>query len=90
MVKPELHRGEITPTKTAYKTSLGIAVPAVIEMVSLALMDMVSMIMVGRLGSEAISAVSLTAQPRMIFFSVFFALNVSITAIIARAKGAGE
>jgi putative MATE family efflux protein len=90
MVKPELQRGEITPTKEAYKTSLAIAMPAVIEMVSLALMDMVSMIMVGQLGSEAISAVSLTAQPRMIFFSVFFALNISVTAIIARAKGAGE
>jgi putative MATE family efflux protein len=90
MVKPNLQRGDITPTKEAYKTSLAIALPAVIEMVSLALMDIVSMIMVGRLGDFAISAVALTAQPRMIFFSVFFALNVSVTAIIARAKGAGE
>jgi putative MATE family efflux protein len=90
MVKPDLRRGEITPTKEAYKTSLAIALPAVVEMVSLALMDIISMIMVGRLGDFAISAVSLTAQPRMIFFSVFFALNVSVTAIIARSKGAGE
>ena len=90
MVKLDLRRGEITPTREAYKTSLAIAVPAVIEMVSLALMDMINMVMVGRLGNEAISAVALTAQPRMIFFSVFFALNVSVTAIIARAKGAGE
>jgi len=90
MVKPHLQRGDITPTREAYKTSLGIAIPAVIEMVSLALMDMVSMIMVGQLGDYAISAVALTAQPRMIFFSIFFALNVSVTAIIARSKGAGE
>ncbi|MCL2602990.1 MAG: MATE family efflux transporter [Defluviitaleaceae bacterium] len=90
MVKPDLRRGEITPTREAYKTSLGIAIPAVVEMVSLALMDIISMIMVGRLGDFAISSVALTAQPRMIFFSVFFALNVSVTAIIARAKGAGE
>jgi len=90
MVKPSHRRGEITPTKEAYKTTLVIAIPAVFEMVSLAIMDMVNMIMVGNIGDHAISAVAITAQPRMIFFSVFFALNVAVTAIIARNKGAGE
>ncbi|MCL2363603.1 MAG: MATE family efflux transporter [Defluviitaleaceae bacterium] len=90
MVKPELQRGEITPTREAYKISLAIAIPAVIEMVSLALMEMINAIMVGGLGTEAFAAVNITSQPRMVFFAVFFALNVSVTAIISRAKGAGE
>jgi len=85
-----MRRGEITPSKEAYNNSLRIALPAVAEMVSLALMGMIDTVMVGRIGPHAVSAVGLTAQPRMLFFSIFFALNIAITAIIARNKGAGD
>ena len=87
-----MRRGDITPSREAYKTSLLIAIPAVIEMVSLALMGMIDMVMVGELDDYgiAISAVGLTTQPRMLLFSVFFALNVAVTAIIARNKGSGD
>jgi len=90
MVKEEMRRGEITPTKEAYKQSLRIASPAVAEMVSIALMSMLDMIMVGQLGVAAVAAIGLTGQPRMIFFSVFFALNIAVTAIVSRNKGAGD
>ncbi|MCL2361661.1 MAG: MATE family efflux transporter [Defluviitaleaceae bacterium] len=90
MVKPEMQRGEIPSTKEAYSQSLNIAAPAVAEMVSIALMSMLDMIMVGALGEEAVAAIGLTGQPRMIFFSVFFALNIAVTAIVARNKGAGD
>ena len=90
MIKEHMRRGEITPTKEAYSQSLKIAVPAVGEMVSIALMGMLDMIMVSQLGPQAVSAVGLTGQPRMILFSVFFALNIAVTAIVARNKGAGE
>ena len=90
MVKEHMRRGEITPTKEAYNNSLRIAAPAVAEMVSIALMSMLDMIMVGQIGREAVAAIGLTGQPRMIFFSVFFALNIAVTAIVARNKGAGD
>ena len=92
MVKDDMLRGEIPHSKEAYGVSLRIALPAVIEMVSMALMGMIDTIMVGRLDSYgvAVAAVGLTAQPRMIFLSVFFALNIAVTAIIARNKGAGD
>jgi len=90
MIKEHMRRGEITPTKEAYNESLRIAAPAVAEMVSIALMGMLDMIMVSQLGAQAVAAVGITGQPRMIFLSVFFALNISVTAIVARNKGAGE
>jgi len=89
-VKPEARRGEITPSRKAYWATLLIALPAVAEMVSLALMGMIDMVMVGRLGYQAVAAVGITTQPRMLFFSAFFALNTAVTAIVARNKGAGD
>ena len=83
-----MKKGDIPTTSEAYKHSLGIAIPAIIEMVSLALMAMIDTVMVGQLGAEAVSAVGLTTQPRMLFLSVFFAINIAVTAIIARNKGA--
>jgi len=53
-------------------------------------MSMLDMVMVGALGNEAVAAIGLTGQPRMIFFAVFFALNIAVTAIVARNKGAGD
>lgn len=90
MVKEDMRRGEITPTREAYGTSLKIALPAVAEMVSIALMGMIDMVMVGRIGPAAVASVALTAQPRMLFLSAFFAINIAATAIIARNKGAGD
>ncbi|MCL2571202.1 MAG: MATE family efflux transporter [Defluviitaleaceae bacterium] len=90
MVKDHMKRGEIPSSREAYKESLNIATPAIAEMVSIALMSMLDMIMVGQLGPEAVAAIGLTGQPRMIFFSVFFALNIAVTAIVARNKGAGD
>ena len=48
MVKTHQRIGGITPSGEAYKISAGIAVPAVAEMVSIALMGMVSTAMVVR------------------------------------------
>ncbi|MCL2377774.1 MAG: MATE family efflux transporter [Defluviitaleaceae bacterium] len=90
MVKEHLRRGEITPTREAYGNSFRIAAPAVAEMVSIAIMGMMDMIMVAQLGPQSVTAIGLTGQPRMIFFSVFFALNIAVTAIVARNKGAGD
>ena len=90
MVKAHARKGNIPTTRIAYTNSLRIAIPAVIEMVSIALMDMIDTMMVGRVSPQAMTAVGITGQPRMLVLSLFFALNVALTAIIARKKGAGE
>jgi len=90
MVKPENRVGEIPNSREAYKNSLRIAIPAVIEMVSISLMDMIDTMMVSRVSPQAMTAVGITGQPRMLVLSIFFALNIALTAIIARRKGAGE
>ncbi|MDL2273829.1 MATE family efflux transporter [Oscillospiraceae bacterium OttesenSCG-928-G22] len=90
IVGEHLRRGEIPGTKDAYKMTLTLAGPAIIEMVFLSLVGMVDTMMVGGLGDFAIAAVGLTNQPRLIFMAFFFALNVGVTAIVARRKGQGE
>jgi len=70
-----------------HKTVLLIAGPAVAELILTSLTQLADMVMVGKLGPYAISAVGLTSQPRFIMLSVFIALNVGTTALVARFKG---
>ena len=90
MIKEHMRRGEIPSNKEAYGNSLRIAFPAVIEMVSIAFMDMIDVLMIGRVSTQAMAAVGLSGQPRMLILSIFFALNIALTAIIARKKGEGD
>ena len=90
MIKENFIVGKIPSNRDAYGVSLRIALPSVIEMVSLSLIGMVSTAMVGQLGPQAVAAVGLVGQPRMIFMALFFALNVGVTAVISRRKGAGD
>ncbi len=70
-----------------HKTVLSIAAPAVAELILTSLTQLADTVMVGKLGSYAISAVGMTTQPRFIMLSVFIALNVGTTALVARFKG---
>ncbi len=79
--------GEMLPAKEVYKSLSRVAWPATAEMVLISLMSVVDTIMVSSLGTFAIAATGLTNQPRMIFFSFFFALNAGVTAIVSRRKG---
>jgi len=90
MVPKNLVRGDITPSKEAYKTTVDMAVPAVAEMVSIAIISMIDMAMVGMIGAFAVAAIGLTTQPRMILMAIFIALNIGVTAIVSRRKGAGD
>ncbi len=90
MVKPSQRMGELPETKQAYRDVIRIAIPAVAEMVLMALIGAMDTAMVGVLGAEAISAVGLPSQPRMILLAIFFALNIGVTAVIARRKGEGR
>ncbi len=65
-----------------------LALPALAEMSLMTLVSMADMIMVGRLGPWAITSVGLSNQPMFVAMSVFMALNVGATALVARATGA--
>ena len=61
--------------------------PAMVESVLMSLVNLVDTMMVSNCGTNAVAAVGLTTQPRMIFYAVFFALSIAVTAIVSRRKG---
>lgn len=88
LVGKEHHLGEIPGGKEAYADVMRIAFPSIVEMVLMSLIGSVDTMMVGNyLGAEALSSVGLPIQPRMLLLCLFFALNVGVTAIVARRKG---
>ena len=87
LVTEEHRLGDLPDGKTAYRNAMTIALPSIIEMVLMSLIGSVDTMMVGGLGAGALSSVGLPTQPRMLQLCMFFALNVGITAIVARRKG---
>ncbi len=80
--------GDVPSTRQAYEDVAKIAAPSVVEMVLMSLIGMADTIMVGQaLGAAPLAAVGLVDQPRMLLMSLFFALNIGVTAIVARRKG---
>lgn len=75
------------PLSQLYKRNLSIAWPATIEGALMAIIGSIDTMMVGTLGSDAIAAVGITGQPRMILLILAQALCVGTTALIARRKG---
>lgn len=69
---------------------IAITWPAFIELVMSTLFGMVDMIMVGQISAAAITAVGLTNQPFMLLLSVFAAVNVGTTTLVAWHIGAGN
>lgn len=87
MLPADRRMGEIPVTGAAYRDVINIAIPSVMEMVLVSLVGMVDTVMVSSIGYEAIAAVGLIGQPRMLILCVFFALNVGVTAVVARRRG---
>jgi putative MATE family efflux protein len=69
------------------KETLNIAWPAVVESFFTAFVGLVDSYMVSSMGSGAVAAVGLTTQPKFMGLSMFFAVNVSLSALVARRKG---
>ncbi len=88
--KVNKHIPEGVTSKMLYQDVVRIAWPSFIEMTLTQLASMVDMMMVGRLGSWAITAVGLTAQPKFLLMLMFMAMNVGATALVARYKGEGS
>ncbi len=81
---------EDTPPSTGslYKQSISIAWPAAVEGAMLSIIGSVDTMMVGSLGYEALAAVGLAGQPRMLLTVLIQSLCVGTTAVTARRKGA--
>ena len=73
-----------------YKEYIRLALPSVMEMVLISLIGMIDTVMVSGIGTDAVAAVGLVGQPRMLMLCIFFAMNVGITAVVARRKGEGR
>ena len=67
--------------------ALQMAWPAVLESFFVSLAGMIDTMMVATMGSYAVAAVGLTQQPKFISLTLFFAINVAVSAIVARRKG---
>ncbi|GIP35730.1 MATE family efflux transporter [Paenibacillus sp. J2TS4] len=81
---------DIDDPKAVRKRILQLAGPSLVEMLLLNLVQMLNMIMVGRVGAEAVAAVGLTNQPFFLLLAIFMTLNVGTTVIVARSIGSGE
>ena len=69
------------------KEAFQMAWPAVMESFFVAFAGMVDSLMVSSLGAYAVAAVGLTTQPKFIALAMFIAMNVSVSAIVARRRG---
>lgn len=76
--------------KDDIKKTLDMAWPAILESFFTAFAGLVDSLMVSSLGSHAVAAVGLTAQPKFLGLALFIAANVSISALVARRKGQGK
>lgn len=90
MLKENQQNGEIPPSNEIYRHTLDVAWPSALESVLVGLVGMVDTMMVGSIGPEAIAAVGITNQPKLIFLAIIISLNVGVTAVIARRKGAED
>ena len=72
------------------KTVLNMAIPAIIESFFVALVGLVDSYMVSSLGANAVAAVGLTTQPKFIGLCSFLAINIAVSALVARRLGEGK
>ncbi len=72
------------------KKTLSIAWPSATEAFLISVIGAIDMMMVGRLGKEAIAAIGISNQPKFILLSAILALNIGVTVVISRRKGQGK
>lgn len=87
ILKPSQILGPMPTNRELYQKTFDMAWPSAVENVFIALISAIDMIMVGSLGSEAISAVGICTQPKFICLAPIFALNTATIVYVARRKG---
>ena len=76
-----------TFNKQTIRTILNMSVPAIIESFFVAFVGLVDSYMVSSLGSDAVASVGLTTQPKFVGLAIFFSINISVSALVARRFG---
>ena len=69
------------------RKAITVAWPAMAESFFVTLAGMIDTMMVSALGSYAVAAVGLTNQPKFIGLTLFFGINIAVSALVARRKG---
>ena len=87
LLKEKDRLGDIPSDREGYGLAISMAWPSIIESVLLALVTLIDTLMVSGLGEEAVAAVGITGQPRLIVLALIFSLNIGVTAVVARRKG---
>lgn len=73
-----------------YRSAAAISWPAAVEGALIAIGNSIDTAVVGMLGTVAMNAVGIVSQPRMIAQCFVLSLNVGVTAVISRYKGAED
>ena len=85
---PEGERlGELPSARSAYRDVFKLAWPAIFEAVMLHLCGMVDTMMVGVVGTKAISAIGTSSPVRTLIIAFYSALSIANAAVIARRVG---
>lgn len=74
-------------SKSINKEILSIAIPSILEQLFITLASIIDSKMVSSMGITAISAISVTNQPRLFLMCVFFAINIVASTLTARYIG---
>lgn len=69
------------------RKAISVAWPAMAESFFVTLAGMIDTMMVSEMGPSAVAAVGLTNQPKFIGLTLFFGINIAVSALIARRKG---
>ncbi len=72
------------------KNVLSMSVPAILESFFTAFAGLVDSYMVSTLGASSVAAVGLTTQPKFCALAIFFAISISLSALVARRLGQNE
>ena len=73
--------------KGIYREILDLGIPSFLEALFITFASVFDSKMVSAMGVSAISAVSVTNQPRLFAFSIFFALNIVTSSLVAKYYG---
>ncbi|MGE5578945.1 MAG: MATE family efflux transporter [Bacillota bacterium] len=84
-------RSQPSPDNRAIRTQvLSLAFPAMAEMLLQTITQIISMILVGHLGANAVTSIGISTQPLNMLMGVFQGIAVAVTALVARSIGAGR
>ena len=90
MIRDDRKKADDFDTRRMYMTFIKIAWPALLESFLIGVINFVDSLMVSGCGEEAIAAVGLTGQPRLLFYVVLMSITTGVNAVVARRRGEGD